>query len=112
MAKKNRKCLCCNTTYTYCPTCGGQDRLKPTWYTEFCSEDCKDLWETATKYNMNMISKEEAKETISGLNLKPHTEYVDCVQRDLKNILEEPKKEEKTFKAQKQKAHAVVETEE
>ena len=110
MAKKNRTCLCCNTTYSYCPTCGTQDRLKPTWMTEFCSEECKNLWETATKYYMNLISKEKAKEIISGLSLKPHTEYVECVQRDLKNILkEEPKKEEKQFKMSKQKSHAVVE---
>ena len=31
--------------------------------------------------------KEEAKEFISGLNLKSHAEYVECVQNDLKNIL-------------------------
>ena len=107
MAKKTRTCICCETQYSYCPTCGGQDKLKPTWYTEFCSEECKDLWETATKYNMNMISKEDAKELISVLELKPHTDYVECVQRDLKNILkEEPKKEQKSFKAPK---HEVVE---
>lgn len=113
MAKKNRKCLCCNITYSYCPTCGGQDKVKPAWYAEFCSSECKDLWTTATKYNMNILSKKEAQEIILGLTLKPHTQYVACVQRDLKNILkEEPKQEQKQFKAPKQKAREVVEKEE
>ena len=60
MAKKSRTCICCSTQYEYCPTCGGQDKLKPTWYSEFCSPECKDLWTTATKYNINMLSKKEA----------------------------------------------------
>jgi hypothetical protein len=113
MAKKNRTCVCCGTQFSYCPTCGG-DKLKPGWSSQFCTEDCQELWSTATKFNLDMISKEEAKETILCLDLKPHTEYVECVQRDLKNILEEdkpeeaapPKKEQKTFKAPK---HEVVE---
>ena len=112
MAKKNRTCICCGTTYEYCPTCGGQDRMKPAWYSEFCSEECKELWTAATKFNMNMLSKEEAQEIILDLKLKPHAEYVECVQRDLTNILEEPKKEQKQPKASKQKIHEVVETKE
>ena len=99
MARKHRKCIACSTLYDYCPTCW-DDRLKPAWMTEFCSEDCKELWEAASKFNMDMISKEEAKEIISALNLKPHTEYVECVQRDLKNILEEPKQEQKQPKVE------------
>ena len=99
MARKRRKCICCNTTYDFCPTCW-DDRLKPAWMVEFCCEDCKDIWETATKFNMQLITKEEAKEKIESLNLKPHTEYVECVQRDLKNILEEPKQEQKQPKVE------------
>jgi hypothetical protein len=115
MAKKNRTCVCCGTQFSYCPTCGG-DKLKPGWSSQFCSEDCQELWSTATKFNLDMISKEEAKELISVLELKPHTEYVECVQRDLKNILKEDKPAvveetapQKPFKAPKQKSHAVVE---
>ena len=90
MAKKDRKCICCGTKYQYCPDCGGHYRFKPTWYSQFCSEECKELWSTATKFNMSMLSKQEAKEVISALTLKDHSEYVECVQRDLKNILGEP----------------------
>lgn len=91
--RRNRKCICCSTEYFYCPDCNGSDRLKPSWYSEFCSEDCKDLWLTATKFNMGMIEKKDAKETILALSLKDKSEYVTCVQRDLEVIFaEEPKK--------------------
>lgn len=92
MAKLNRKCLCCSTRYSYCPSCSRADALLPTWHAEFCSEECMTLWQTATKYNMNKLTKSEAKDIISNLQLKPVSEYVTCVQRDLENILkEEPK---------------------
>ena len=92
MAKLNRKCLCCSTRYSYCPSCSRADALLPTWHAEFCSEECMTLWQTATKYNMNKLTKSEAKDIVSNLQLKPVSEYVTCVQRDLENILkEEPK---------------------
>lgn len=92
MAIKERKCLCDGTRYTYCPDCSGADRLAPTWKSEFCCEDCKTLWQTATKFNMGKLTKAEAKAIISELELKPIEQYVACVQRDLKNIMaEEPK---------------------
>lgn len=89
---RSRKCICCNTTYIYCPNCGGADKLKPTWFSEFCSEDCKDLWTVATEFNMGLIKKQDAKDMLSVLNLKDKTTYVSCVQRDLEVIFEdEPK---------------------
>ena len=92
MAMQNKKCLCDGTSYTFCPDCSGVDRLAPSWKSEFCCEDCMIIWTTATKYNMNKISKSEAKAIISELNLKPIDQYVACVQRDLKVILAEDKK--------------------
>lgn len=100
MARKNRTCLACSTKYSYCPTCG-TDKNKPSWHSQFCSENCMTLWTTATKFNMEMLSKAEAKEIISELNLKDHSEYVTCVQRDLSVILaEEPKKRGKRAEMQ------------
>lgn len=100
MGKRDRVCICCGTNYQYCPTCGN-DRVKPTWYTEFCSESCKDLWTIATKFNMQMLTKPEAKEAIEKLDLKEKSAYVECVQRDLRKILAEEPKAEPKFKAQK-----------
>lgn len=92
MAVNNRTCFACGTKFRFCPSCNGPDRLKEAWHSEFCSEACKDIWTTATKFNLGKITKPEAKSIISALNLKPIKEYVACVQRDLDVILkEEPK---------------------
>lgn len=89
---KNRKCVCDGTLYSYCPDCSKSDKLAPSWKATFCSEDCMIIWTTATKFNMGKLTKQEAKEIISALPLKPTSEYVPCVQRDLGVILkEEPK---------------------
>lgn len=92
MAQLNRKCICCSTRYSYCPSCSRADALLPSWYAEFCSEECMNLWTTATKYNMNRLTKSEAKDIISNIKLKPTSEYVACVQKDLENIFQEEKK--------------------
>ena len=96
---KNRKCSTCGKEYSYCPDCSGPDRLKPSYFAEFCCEDCMTIWTTATKYNMNKLTKSEAKEIISKLTLKPTEEYVACVQRDLKVILAEEPKSKRSKKA-------------
>ena len=89
---KNKTCLCCGTKFSYCPDCSKKDALKPSWSSEFCSEDCMTLWTTATKYNMNKLTKSKAKSIISKLVLKPTEQYSKCVQRDLNVILaEDPK---------------------
>ena len=98
MASKNRKCLSCQEKYAYCPSCSRSDALEPSWKSEFCSEACMTLWSTLTKYNMDFMSKDEAKEIISGLNLKPIHTYADCVQRDYAKVM---KDEKNPYKAQK-----------
>lgn len=90
MARRDRQCLCCGAKYSYCPTCS-TDKLKPTWMTEFCSESCKELFETATKYNLKKLTKSEAKEIIEKLELKEKSAYVECIQKDLENILTKEK---------------------
>ncbi len=89
---KTRKCTACGTKYSYCPECSRLDALKPTWYGEFCSEPCKDLWLTLTRFGMNRLTKSEAKSVILGLDLKPIDSYVSCVQRDYAKIMAENKK--------------------
>lgn len=92
MAHLNKKCLCDNTRYSYCPDCSRADALKPTWYSEFCSESCMILWTTLTKFSMNQLSKSEAKEIISAIDLKPIDAYVACVQRDYATVMATEKK--------------------
>lgn len=95
MAKSNRTCLACRKKYSYCPTCSRADALKPRWYSEFCCETCKDLWKSLVKFNMGMLTKEETREIISNLELKPLDSYAACVQRDYAKVMVKPKKAKK-----------------
>ena len=89
---KNRKCIACGTKYSYCPDCSRADALKPTWYNDFCIESCKDLWLTLTRYNMDRLTKSEAKSAILELDLKPIESYSQFVQRDYAKVMAEDKK--------------------
>lgn len=98
MASK-RSCICCNEKYSYCPSCGS-DRFKPTWHSTFCSETCKDLWETLSKYSMKFIEEDEARLIIQALPLKDKAQYVACVQRDMEKFLVKPSKPKRTKKTE------------
>ena len=88
----SKKCLCCLQHYNYCPSCSKQDALKPAYFATFCSEDCKNIWDSLTKFNFGTITKAEAKSIISTIDLKPIATYAQCVQRDLAVVMaEEPK---------------------
>ena len=100
MGKSNRTCMACRTKYSYCPSCSRTDALKPSWASEFCSESCKDLWLTLTRYNMGVHSKDEAKSIISALDLKPIDTYVDCVKRDYNKVMLEEKKPKRGKRAE------------
>lgn len=97
MAQKNRTCLSCATKYSYCPDCSGVDKLNP-WKANFCSEPCKTMWETLTRFNMGRVSKSEAKDIISALDLKPIDTYVVCVQRDYAKVMVEEKRPRRIHK--------------
>ena len=116
MVKNNKRCVACGIKYSYCPDCSRADSLKPTWHNDFCSEPCKDLWFTLARYNMNRITKSEAKSTILELDLNPIESYSQFVQRDYAKVMAEEKKPKRGKKveiqpvdAQQEVVDAVVE---
>lgn len=92
MAKKNKVCLTCGTNYTYCSNCNKKD---PTWMAEFHSEECKIIFDTCTRYNMQLISKEEARMILEKYDLSNKENFKPYIQRDLKNIFTKDEIEEK-----------------
>ena len=95
----NRKCMCCNYEYDYCPNCGS-GRLDPAWRSAFCSETCKDLWRTLSSLSMNFITKLDAKSIISKLDLKPIESYASCVQKGYAEVMTEEKKSKRGQRAE------------
>lgn len=61
--KNNKICVFCNKEYHYCPTCG-EDFFKPTWYNNFCSEECKDIYKILLDVIASKMTKEDAKKVL------------------------------------------------
>lgn len=66
MAK--RKCMTCGNTYSYCGSCY-KDRLKPSWYSNFCSNECHELDRIISSNTFNLLTDIEAKHELEKLNL-------------------------------------------
>lgn len=86
MGRRNRECYLCGESYQYCPTCS-QDRTKPFWMAEFHSENCKDIFDICTRFNMELFTKDEAKEAIEKCDLSNKLSFRPSVQNTLSNLL-------------------------
>ena len=88
MARKSRECYLCGTDYKYCGSCSN-DRMKPAWMSEFHSENCKNIFDICTRFNMKLMSKTEAQEALISCDLSNKANFKSYVQRDLDVIFEE-----------------------
>lgn len=88
MASRNKTCYLCGERYKYCSTCS-QDRMKPSWMNEFHSESCKDVFDICTRYNMDMLTKEQAQQELAKCDLSNRENFKSYVQTDLDNIFAE-----------------------
>lgn len=91
MGRRTRECYLCGEVYNYCPTCS-QDRMKPSWMAEFHDENCKNIFEICTRFNMQLMTKEEARQALAACDLSDKEHFKSYVQRDLANIFAEPKR--------------------
>ena len=90
MGRRTRECYLCGEKYSYCPTCS-QDRMKPTWMAEFHNENCKNIFDICTRFNMQLLSKDEAQAALKKCDLSNKANFKSYVQRDLENIFAEDK---------------------
>lgn len=104
MGRRTRECYLCGEKYNYCPNCSN-DRIKPTWMAEFHDENCKNIFDIATRFNMQLLTKEEAKAAMEKCDLSNKENFKDYVKRDLKNIFAEKVSKPAVKSA---KAHEVV----
>lgn len=98
MGRKTRECYLCGEKYQYCPTCS-QDRMKPSWMSEFHDENCKNIFDICTRFNMQLMSKTEARTALSNCDLSQKANFKDYVQRDITNIFADEKPASKAAKA-------------
>ena len=83
---KIRTCTCCGKTYSYCPSCGNG----PSWKMLYDTETCKDIMNIVSGYNMNLISKNQATESLQKINIGNIATYNDNVAKTLIELSETP----------------------
>lgn len=88
MARRQRECYLCGRDYQYCGTCS-QDKMKPAWMSEFHSENCKNIFDICTRFNMQLMSKSEAQKALKSCDLSNRENFKSYVQRDLDAIFAE-----------------------
>lgn len=91
MAYKKRTCYLCGKQYEYCPDCAEFAGL-PYFMQTFCSESCKTIFDTCTRYNMNILTKEEAASILSKCNMSAINNFKECVQKDIQEIMQPRKR--------------------
>lgn len=91
MGRRTRECYLCNTKYEYCPTCS-QDKNKPAFMATFHSENCKNIFQICTNFNLGIQTKSEAKTALEQCDLSNKENFKSYVKNDLEKIfMEEPK---------------------
>ena len=86
MGRRTRECYLCGAGYSYCPTCS-QDRMKPAWMAEFHSENCKDIFDICTRFNMRLVTKEDAQSLMKKCDVSNKENFRKSVQNTLDVLL-------------------------
>lgn len=119
MSRKNRVCATCGEQYSYCPNC---NRKAPYWMAEFHTENCKNIYQICTQYNVGLLTKEGAQEALNACDLSNKEKFSKFIKGDFANIFEPEKSievveehndvvaEQPVVERKKHKSHEVVET--
>jgi hypothetical protein len=61
--------------------------MKPSWMAEFHSENCKDVFDICTRFNMGLVTKEEAQSLMKKCDLSNKENFRKSVQNTLEVLL-------------------------
>lgn len=78
-----RKCVCCGKEYEFCPNCG--KKSQPLWMVSFCSNDCKELFNLISAYNIGRVGKVAVQTFVTEHNITG-TDYSEPIRKVLTQI--------------------------
>lgn len=87
-----RVCRACGKEYEYCPNCGKYN-LSEKWRVLFCSEECRDVFDVISSYNMGMTNKEGVQRILTKYHCNDTDKFVPSIQNKIKGII--PRNENK-----------------
>ena len=79
-----RICCVCHKEYPFCPVCNPEDRLKPTWYFAYCSENCKNIYDATSSFENGRLSDVDAK---AKLDLSEKNSFGESYQKSITTIM-------------------------
>lgn len=82
-----RMCCVCHREYSFCPVCNLEDRLKPTWYFAYCSENCKDIYNITSSFEDGCITDIKAKEKLEELDLSRKEYFGESYKNSIASIM-------------------------
>lgn len=109
-----RMCCVCHKEYPFC-LCNPEDRLKPTWYFAYCSENCKDIYNVTSAFEDGRMTDIEAKEKLEKLDLSRKEYFGESYKNSIASIMKAKaqviKKENKKTEAKSVKKDIVTKVE-
>lgn len=96
MGRDTRICKACGSTYDYCPKCQKYAHL-PQWMWRCDTEECNDIFESLSAYNMGVGSQDEIKRVIEKYGITDYSKFVDSIANKLKALFptEKPRRNKK-----------------
>lgn len=85
MESKKRMCIVCRKEYSFCPRCP-QDASKPKWMFIYCSENCKKISRVMSDFENETITRDEALEQLSVLDLSRESFFENSYKASLEKI--------------------------
>ena len=111
-----RTCVLCGKTYSFCPVCNPEDRLKPTWYFCWCSDNCHEIDEVTSAFEDGRMTDSEAKVKLEKLDLSRKEYFGESYKNSIVSIMKAKaqviKKENKKSKVKSDKKDIVTKGEE
>lgn len=99
--EKNRTCHLCGKKYSYCPSCY-RDKMKPSWYALFCSDQCKDINDILVKHGSKKITSLKAAKSLAELGANIMNIADADIKQNIDGIFAASKKEDHAEKTSKE----------
>ncbi len=75
MARGDRKCVLCDSNYSYCPNCGDKIKSGETWRFMYCSENCRNIFDILSAKAFGHMSVQEAAEKLEKQDLSRKSSF-------------------------------------
>lgn len=81
-----RICRTCGAEYDYCPGCG-RSAGKPDWMILWCSDECKDIFEAISAYNLEVGTAADVRDVLKTYNVTNYDKYIPRIRKQLQKIV-------------------------